>query len=99
MILHTALLLAAALLLANLPFVIRPTMFRSATGGSADFAVRLLEWFLCLILTGVLAWLLETRSAPLQQQHWQFYATAVCMYVVFAFPGFVYRYLWRKPGL
>ncbi len=98
MILHKAMLLAAALILANLPFVLRPTLVRAA-GGTADFAVRLLEWFLCLLLTGAFAWLLETRSAPLQPQHWQFFASVVCMYLVFAFPGFVYRYLWRKPGL
>ncbi len=93
-----ALLLLVALLLANLPFVVRPTLFR-AEAGVADFAVRLLEWGLALILAGAAAWFLETRSAPLHDQRWQFYATVVCMFIVFAFPGFVYRYLWRKPGL
>lgn len=95
---QSALLLILALLLANLPFVVRPTLFK-AEAGVADFAVRMLEWGGALILAGALAWFLETRSAPLHDQRWQFYATVVCMFIVFAFPGFVYRYFWRKPGL
>jgi len=23
----------------------------------------------------------------------------VCLFLVFAYPGFVYRFLWRRPGL
>jgi hypothetical protein len=29
-------------------------------------------------------------------QGWQFYATTGALFIVFAFPGFVWRYLWRK---
>ena len=59
-----------------------------------------LRWTLAgfLLLLG-LAWFLETRSAPAHSQHWQFYVSVLCMYAVFAFPGFVYCFLWRRPGL
>ena len=46
---------------------------------------------------GGLAWLVERFSmGQVAAQNWEFYAVTACLFLVFAFPGFVYRYLWRK---
>jgi hypothetical protein len=47
----------------------------------------------CLLL-GRLA---ESRlhGAPYPQS-WEFYVIGVCLFLVAAFPGFIYRYMWRK---
>lgn len=29
-------------------------------------------------------------------QKWEFYAVTACLFLVFAFPGFVYRYFWKR---
>ncbi|KIC13233.1 membrane protein [Morococcus cerebrosus] len=47
------------------------------------------------ILTAVLAYILESRAGAVQHQDWEFYATVVCLYLIFAFPCFVWRYFWH----
>jgi len=43
----------------------------------------------------VLAYILESRAGAVQHQNWEFYATVVCLYLIFAFPCFVWRYFWH----
>ncbi|MOA59103.1 hypothetical protein D3C78_1836410 [compost metagenome] len=51
------------------------------------------------LLLGVLAQLLEGRYSPVHVQKWQFYVTTLALFLVFAFPGFIGRYFWKKRGL
>ncbi|HLA39718.1 MAG TPA: DUF2818 family protein, partial [Candidatus Glassbacteria bacterium] len=46
-----------------------------------------------------LAWLVEKNLGPVHPQRWEFYATTACLFLVFAYPGFVYRFLWRRRGI
>jgi hypothetical protein len=54
------------------------------------FVVRLLELFVLYFVVGGLAHLLESRIGNAFPQTWEFYAISGCMFVVLAFPGFVY---------
>ncbi|MDQ5889342.1 MAG: hypothetical protein QG667_2637 [Pseudomonadota bacterium] len=94
-----ALWLVTALVVANLPFVIKATMLPKVTEGGLALLLRLLEWLAGFLILCGFAWFLESRSAPVHAQNWQFYVSVLCMYAVFAFPGFVYCFLWRRPGL
>jgi len=47
---------------------------------------------------GGIARLLEGKLGDIQHQDWEFYAVNASLFVVFAYPGFVYRYLWRRRG-
>jgi hypothetical protein len=51
---------------------------------------------LLYLLVGVLARLLEGRQGVVYPQGWEFYAITYCLFLVFAYPGFVYRYMWRR---
>ena len=42
--------------------------------------------------------LLEGKLGDIHKQNWEFYAINASLFVVFAYPGFVYRYLWRRRG-
>ena len=57
----------------------------------------LLELVILYFLVGAIAFYTEAatmgQTAP---QNWEFYAITACLFLVFAFPGFVYRYFWRK---
>jgi hypothetical protein len=71
----------------------------SDTQGKAHakhFVVRLLELFVLYFVVGGLAYLLESRIGNVFPQTWEFYAITGWVFVVFAFPGFVLRYL-RRP--
>lgn len=95
-----AALLLLALVLANLPFLNERILFvRAAPAGRKAGGWRLLELVLLYGVTGIAAWLMESRAGQVHPQNWEFYAVTICLFVVFAYPGFVYRFLWRRPGL
>ena len=47
-------------------------------------------------LTLALGFALEARIGQRQPQGWEFYAAMLFMFITFAFPGFVWRYLRRR---
>lgn len=93
-----ALLLLSAVL-ANLPFFTERLFFVWAPrSGGKNLAWRLLEIVVLYFVAGGAAWQMESRLGPVHGQGWEFYAITACMFLVFAYPGFVYRYFWGKPG-
>ncbi|MHB1216129.1 MAG: DUF2818 family protein [Thiobacillus sp.] len=95
----TTLLLILAFIAANLPFfveriffVVRPKI------GSKTLAWRLLELVVLFFVVGGIGRLLEGKLGDIHPQNWEFYAVNAALFVVFAYPGFVYRYLWRRHG-
>ncbi|WP_293765578.1 DUF2818 family protein [uncultured Aquitalea sp.] len=90
-------LLLVAFLAANLPFI--TTRFAGVVKlARKHFGWQLLELAALFLLVGLFARFLEGREMPVQSQNWQFYVTTVALFLVFGFPGFVYRYFWRKPA-
>ena len=95
-------LLAFAILAANLPFLSDRIFFVAKPKGSASgsvrkaFGWRLAELFAAYLLLGLFARALETRQGQVYAQGWEFYAATACLFVVLAYPGFVWRYLWKK---
>ena len=89
------LVLLAALVLANLPFVNERLLVVGPRLAPKHLGWRVLE----LLVYGALALLvgfgLEARIGQRQPQGWEFYAAAACLFLTFAFPGFVWRYLRR----
>ncbi|MCL4759403.1 MAG: DUF2818 family protein [Rhodocyclaceae bacterium] len=92
------LLLAFAFVVANLPFLFERVLFvLPPPGGRKGFGWRLLELVVLYLIVGTVALVLEARAhGGSYPQGWQFYATTFCLFVVFAFPGFVYRHLLRR---
>ena len=87
------LLLVTAVILANIPWVLSTRLFLFIKVPSKSFVINSLEWFMYFILTGVFAYLLEGKSmGHVQPQEWEFYAVTLFMFMIFAFPGFIYRY-------
>lgn len=62
------------------------------------FWVRLIELALLYALLGVIARLLERQIGNAFAQGWEFYAITGCLYIVLAYPGFVFRYLRKRRG-
>lgn len=95
----TTLLLTLAFVAANLPFLVERIFFVIRPKvGLKNFAWRLLELVALFFVVGGIAWLLEGKLGDVQHQSWEFYAVNASLFVVFAYPGFVYRYLWRRRG-
>ncbi|GAB3183113.1 DUF2818 family protein [Hydrogenophaga aquatica] len=91
------LVIAAAFLAANLPFVnerLLAVLPRRASVGKSLW-LRLGELALLYVVVGGLGLALEQHQGQIYPQGWEFYAITASMFLTFAFPGFVYRYLGR----
>ena len=62
------------------------------------FFIRLLELILLYFVVLGIARLLESNAGNAFSQGWQFYAVTVCLFLVLAFPGFIFRYLRRRTA-
>lgn len=98
--LATIALIVIAIVAANAPFVSeRRFLMLAPKPGGKSFGLRLLEVMLLYLLVGGIARMLEARAGSVYPQNWEFYVITLCLFLVFAYPGFVYRYLWRRRTL
>ncbi len=81
---------------ANLPFLNERLFLllplKSGRKAGQWRALELVTWY---FVSGVIAYLVEGRIGPVHHQRWEFYVTTSALFLVFASPGFIYRYLWR----
>ena len=90
-------LLLLAFIAANLPFFSERIFFLiKPKSGVKSLAWRLVEILLLYFVIGGIGYVLEAKAGNVNDQGWEFYAVTFCLFLVFAYPGFVYRYLWRK---
>ena len=93
----TLLVIAIALVAANLPFVSERIFFVIVPkSGHKHFLWRLAELVALYLLVGGAAYLLESKLGAVHRQGWEFYAITASLFLVFAYPGFVARHLWRS---
>jgi hypothetical protein len=91
------LVIVAALVAANLPFVLdRQLLIVWPMPASKPLGVRLLELVTFYLLVGGLGLLLENRAGQIAPQGWEFYAVTGALFLTLAFPGFVWRYLYKR---
>lgn len=93
------LLILLTLVAANLPFVNQRLLavFPLPRSGK-NLAWRLLEllfWYGVVIAVGMA---IERAQGQNQPQGWEFYAITGALFLTFAFPGFVWRYLLRRSA-
>jgi hypothetical protein len=82
-----------ALLAANLPFFSERILLVGPRRAPKSLAWRAFELLLLGAMTLGLGVLLEARLGQRHAQGWEFYAAFGFLFVTFAFPGFVWRYL------
>jgi hypothetical protein len=92
----TWLVLLLAFAAANLPFLTQRLLGLVALPRGKNLAVRLAELVLLYFVVGGIGLLLERRAGQIAPQGWEFYAITGALFLTFAFPGFVWRYL-HKP--
>jgi len=77
---------------ANLPWL-SDKLFAVVTLKNKSGGLRILEWLiLCAVSFGV-GFALEYKvMGVVSEQAWEFYVVALCLFAVFALPGFIYHY-------
>ena len=90
------LVILLAALAANMPFVSERLLGVVPIGLTVKpIWLRLIELTFLYFFVGAIAYALEARISNVFPQRWEFYAVTFCLFLVFAYPGFVFRYLKR----
>ena len=80
---------------ANLPFLTQRLLGVIPLAGGKNLGIRLAELVLLYFIVGGIGLLLEQRAGQIAPQGWEFYAVTGALFLTFAFPGFVWRYLYK----
>lgn len=86
-------MIIAALLAASLPFFTERIFGVLPLKAGKSVFIRLCELLVLYFLVGAFGFVLEANQGNRFPQRWEFFAITACLFLVFAFPGFVYRYL------
>ena len=89
------LVLFLGVIAANLPFVNERLFIVGPSRAPKAIGWRLLELVVMWFITLAIGFALEARAGQIQPQGWEFYAAMGFLFLTFAFPGFVWRYLRR----
>ena len=91
---------------ANIPFISDRKFLLFKADANKSFRLRFAEWFMMYLLVMAIAIGLETKLHGAAyakvwefwnfSQHWEFYSITLCLFVVFALPGFIYHYDLKK---
>ena len=95
-----------ALTAANIPFISDRDLLFIQSRSPKSFWLRLLEWFIMYILILALATGLEIKLYGEAYSkvwevwnftnNWEFYTITLCLFLVFALPGYIYHYDLKK---
>lgn len=87
----TWLLIIVTVFLANIPWFYGRFLLIIKPAGKTVW-MCLVEWLLLYFLAGFLALGVEKKmQGETHAQDWEFYAVTFFLFVVFAFPGFIYK--------
>ena len=89
------LVIVAAVVGANLPFLTQRLLAVIPLPRTKSVALRLAELVVYYFLVGGLGLALEQRVGQIARQGWEFYAVTGALFLTLAFPGFVWRYLFK----
>ncbi len=96
-------LILLALVTANLPFLSERIFGviayrRDGAAATKPFWLRLGEVLVFYLVVGAIGFAFEASLGNVFSQGWQFYVVTLTLYLVLAYPGFVYRYLFRRSA-
>jgi hypothetical protein len=89
------LVVALAFAAANLPFVSRRLLGVVPLARPKSLALQLAELVVLYFAVGGIGLAFEHRAGQIAPQGWEFYAVTGALFLTFAFPGFVWRYLFK----
>jgi len=89
-------LIALLIVAANLPWLSNKLFAVVALEKKSGW-LRILEWLILCILSFGMGFALEYKvMGVVSEQAWEFYVVALCLFAVFALPGFLYHYELKK---
>jgi hypothetical protein len=90
------LIILLAILFANIPWLTNYFLifFKKPKKNMFLILVELILYY--FIFGGVLLVMEKQVIGNTHNQEWEFYAITFCLFIVFSFPGFIYKIIWKK---
>ena len=90
------LIIFLAIFFANLPWATNQFLifFKRPKKNKALIIIELIVFY--FIFGGFLLFIEKQIIGNTHNQDWEFYAITFCLFIVFSFPGFIYRVIWKK---
>lgn len=87
-------LMFLAIVLANVPWILSNRLFIVVSLASPKkIWLNLIEWLVYLVIIGLIGtWLEYSTMGNIASQQWEFYVINLFLFMIFSFPGFIYRY-------
>ena len=91
-------ILLLAFVAANLPWFSNKLFYViPLKSNNKNLAWCLLELFVLYLIVGGIGFYAEHATlGQVSAQGWEFYTVTFSLFLVFAFPGFIYKMLWKK---
>jgi len=91
-------ILLLAFVAANLPWFSNKLLYAiPLKSNTKNLAWCLLELIVLYLIIGAIGFYAEHATlGQVSPQGWEFYAVTFSLFLVFAFPGFIYKVLWKK---
>lgn len=83
--------------MANIPWLFNEFLFvKKFPSHKKPFFLALLEIVILYFVMGMISLFTEFRVVGhIQSQAWEFYAVTFFLFLVFSFPGFIFKTLWK----
>lgn len=90
------LIIFSAIFFANLPWATNQFLifFKRPKKNKALIIIELIIFY--FIFGGFLLFIEKQIIGNTHKQDWEFYAITFFLFIVFSFPGFIYRVIWKK---
>jgi len=90
------LIILLAIFFANLPWATNYFLifFKKPKKNMFLVLVELIIYY--FIFGGILLLMEKQVIGNTHNQEWEFYAITFCLFIVFSFPGFIYKIIWKK---
>lgn len=90
------LIILLSIVVANLPWLTDSFFLCFSLKEKKSILVTLIELIIFYFIIGSILLLIEYQViGNIHNQDWEFYAVTFILFVVFSFPGFIYKIIWK----
>jgi hypothetical protein len=90
------LIILLSIVIANLPWLSNKLFLVVEVGNKKSLAWVLTELICLYLVWGLVLMFIENQVVGnIHNQDWEFYVVTFCLFIIFTFPGFIYKVIWK----
>jgi len=90
------LIILLSFVIANLPWLSNKLFLVVEVGHKKSLAWVLTELISLYLVWGLVLMFIENQVVGnIHNQDWEFYVVTFCLFIIFTFPGFIYKVIWK----